>query len=187
MVFQNLEVLEISRSAPRTLNVQLGLTSFERLVRVHSIASALAPWRSDVTPIGGMVGLNHAFREIVQNVFRVHLGVGIRGWLFILNGRNEPTCLKSRLRRQKLLRISGPKTPPSEALQLRSIVQTGRSTVRFVSDLDDHGVRLVCCLRARTWRHCWRECGQHGRVTIPRTSPQRLLWSSPTMRRAIDL
>src|SRR6185295_20267298 len=30
MVFQNLEVLEISRSAPRTLNVQLGLTSFER-------------------------------------------------------------------------------------------------------------------------------------------------------------
>lgn len=186
MSYENLEATEVFRSALLTLNVRLDLISFERLLKARLTACALAPWLSESTHTGGKAAPNRALAASVQNAFRVRLGDGIHGSLFMLSVPNAPSSWKSPLAQRRCLRIIGPRTARCEELELRSIEPTGKPTVRFASVLQGHEPTVFFCLRLRTWNHFLNACGLRGQVTIPPRSRQLSLWQSKAMAKATN-
>jgi hypothetical protein len=176
MNFETLRATEIFRSSHRTLNVRLDLTSSERLARAHSIACALAPSRWGNTPTGGTVERSHAKALTVQNVFRVPLAAGTRGWLFITSDQAAFSFWKSPQVLPSALVISDQNREPYAVLELLSSVPTGRSMVRYASVSLNPEPTMIFSLPVRTLLHFWKECGVRGPVTIPPLSRQRLLW-----------
>lgn len=175
MIFENLVATEISANAHRTLNVRLDLTSFERLQKARSSASALARWRSAATLTGGTAALSPARGLNVQNVFRVPLGGGTRGWVFILSQLSAPLSWRYPPDRPRHLQISGPNTGRLEGAPLHCIERMAGQTARFASASPNCEAIVVFSLPLRTFQHCLRECGTHGRVMIPRSRLQQSL------------
>lgn len=181
MICEKLVARAVSANARQTLNVHLDLISSERLARALSTGSALARWLWDATPISGVAARNHAMVRRVQNAYKVHLGHGIHGSLFIVNEVNGPSFWRFQQHPQKRLLITVQKTAHFAELEFKSIEQTGKSTDRFASVSESCGPTLFFCLRAQTWRHFSNACGLRGLVPISPPSRQSSLWSSQTM------
>lgn len=164
-------------SVPQTLSVHLDSTSYERLRKAHSTACALAPWLSGNTLTIGADGRNPAMVSRVQNAYRVHLGDGIRGSLFIVNEANGPSSWRFQQHRQNHLRISGPRMELSVEWEFKSIEQTVKSMARFASVSQSPGPTLFFCLPVQTLNRCLHACGRRGSVHMMPPSPQRSLWS----------